>query len=430
MRISLLVVLGLLIAPVLTVALFHHLIDRQNAIADEERVRQAHGLLAFFSDTQDVAVADNANWDEAYRKLVIEQDYGWFQRNIGAVQFGTMPHDAAAITDAEGNVLAGSWLGKEALWDPGARIGSIYGQLIGELRADSEAGPRGSFVRDLANVGYIAMSELLPETGSPIAKRRFLIFHYHLDTERMNKLREILSWDDLKVSLDQPVRSSHAITDAFGDTVGHLGWDYPKPGSQALREMGSLILLSLILGIASILGLFRQVLGITQRLISARREALDLANSDPLTGVANRRLLRRELGAALATGRPFQLFIIDLDGFKAINDNHGHRVGDAVLVELSARMVERIGAEGMLARMGGDEFAAIRYGPHEDGAGFGAEIMREIAMPIEVSGQTVTLSASIGMVNSAEGLTEEEMIRRADVAMYAAKTELRDYQAL
>lgn len=423
LKIGLFIVLGLLLAPVLTVGLFYRMIEREDAVVNDERDRQADGLLAFFSHTQDEAVADNANWDEAYRKIVIEQDHVWFQNNIGAVQFGTMPHDAAAVTNGEGIVLAGSWLGKEARWDPGDRIDAIYGQLLGELRADREAEPRGSFVRDSTNVGYIAMSELLPETGSPIEERRFLVFYYQLDAERMATLREILSWEDLKVSLDRPEQSSRAITDALGKTVGYLGWDYPNLGLQAMREMALLILLSLVLGIVAVLGLFLQVLRITRRLIGAQRQALDLASSDSLTGVANRRLLRNELGAALAADQPFQLFVIDLDGFKAINDTHGHRIGDAVLIELSARMARRVGAEGVLARMGGDEFAVIRHGAHESAAEFAAGIMIEIGMPIEVPGQTATLSASIGIANSARGFTEEEILRRADMAMYAAKTD-------
>jgi diguanylate cyclase (GGDEF)-like protein len=421
LKVSLLVVLGLLMAPLLTAGLFHRLIERQDAIVNDERVRQSDGLLALFSHTQDVAVADNANWDEAYREIVIDKNHTWFQKNIGAFQFGTMPHDAAAVVDAEGNTIAGSWLGSEGRWDLVERTSPVGFQLLMELKTDREAGSLGSFVRSPTNVGYITMSELLPESGDPIAERRFLVFYYHLDAERVAELREVLSWRDLTVSLNQPEQSFRVIEDAFDNAVGYFGWEYPSPGLQAMKEIASLMLLSLVLGIISVLGLFLQVLRTTRRLIGAQREALHVANTDPLTRVANRRLLRSELGAALSSGHPFQLFVIDLDGFKAVNDAHGHRSGDAVLVELSGRLSALMGMEDVLARMGGDEFAVIRYGTHDDGEEYGARLVRAIAVPIDVSGQIVTLSSSVGVANMVEGLMEEEMLRRADTAMYSAK---------
>ena len=421
-RLRVLVLLGLLVAPVATIGLSHHLIQRQDAIAEAERHHQAAGLLAFFAHTQDVAVADNAKWDEAYSEIVVERNYDWFQTNIGAVQFGTMPHDAAAVIDVNGRTLAASYLGEETLSNPTEALPSIYQELVARARAQPASGPVGSFVSDGGQIAYLTISELRPEAGVAVPDRALLLFYYLLDDSRLASWRNILMWDDLSVSTDIRSATGFPILDASSTLIGSLEWAPPSHGLQALIEMAPLVLLVVALGVASILGLYLQVQKIAARLVAARSEALELAHHDPLTGVANRRLLAREIEAALTQGRSFQLMILDLDGFKIINDAYGHQAGDDLLVELSTRLARRVESEGLLARMGGDEFAIVRYGADADVTDFAKLISDEVALPIQVSGQPMALSASIGIATACEDLASEEIVRRADMAIYAAKS--------
>jgi GGDEF domain-containing protein len=91
------------------------------------------------------------------------------------------------------------------------------------------------------------------------------------------------------------------------------------------------------------------------RFIAAAR----LSRTDDLTGLGNRRALLADLGQALADGGPLSLMLLDLDGFKAVNDLHGHGVGDQVLRLVGGRLGEVLGAGPRLARLGGDEFAVV-----------------------------------------------------------------------
>ncbi|MEU1754771.1 GGDEF domain-containing protein [Micromonospora matsumotoense] len=135
---------------------------------------------------------------------------------------------------------------------------------------------------------------------------------------------------------------------------------------------------------------------------------------DPLTGLANRPGLT-QAWTRLAPTRP-HVAVIDLDGFKPVNDTHGHAAGDIVLTTIAARLHT---ISDTAARLGGDEFAVLLDGP--DPAATAHQLARVIAAPIPLStGITVTVTASIGLVPSADDLSAA--LADADAAMYRAKT--------
>jgi diguanylate cyclase (GGDEF)-like protein len=147
----------------------------------------------------------------------------------------------------------------------------------------------------------------------------------------------------------------------------------------------------------------------------------NLAMEDDLTGLANRRRFEQQLAAALATGRP-QVALLDLDGFKMVNDRLGHAVGDRLLSELARRIVAGLGDDVLVARMGGDEFALLLPSAGADEADalvdrLGATLLR----PIPAGEHQLLIGASIGVADGAGTDDPFEVLRRADVAMYAAK---------
>ncbi len=158
-----------------------------------------------------------------------------------------------------------------------------------------------------------------------------------------------------------------------------------------------------------------------------------LAFYDSLTGLPNRRLLIENIEQAMAPGaaqrRQFALLLMDLDHFKQLNDTLGHQVGDALLNAVAQRLRSHLGNQHAIARPGGDEFVVLLQlpGPDTECATHQAsECARELAAtfktPFDIQGQLHHVTTSIGVVmGGAEGVSADELLKRADIAMYQAK---------
>jgi diguanylate cyclase len=157
----------------------------------------------------------------------------------------------------------------------------------------------------------------------------------------------------------------------------------------------------------------------------------ELALTDELTGLPNRRLFAERLQAALA-GDPVPLAVamVDLDRFKELNDTLGHHAGDALLAQLGRRLSDAVGTAGLVARLGGDEFALLLPGAGLAGV---AEVARNVGVmlqgPFDIDGLEMVMDASIGAALCPEhGTAAETLLQRADVAMYQAKAARTGFQ--
>jgi diguanylate cyclase (GGDEF)-like protein len=171
----------------------------------------------------------------------------------------------------------------------------------------------------------------------------------------------------------------------------------------------------------------RSLFGIKQDITDEKARwdrARYLANFDELTGLANRnyseaRLARMCAGEAGGQARGF-LLLIDLDGFKHVNDSSGHVAGDACLRETAQRL-QRVCGNAMLARIGGDEFAVLLETPYRiEATELARRIIAAMALPVEVRGQRFQIGASVGIARI-DRCTPDETFKRADAALYAAK---------
>ena len=160
----------------------------------------------------------------------------------------------------------------------------------------------------------------------------------------------------------------------------------------------------------------------------AERRAQHLALADTLTGLANRRRFEAQLSERLAAlakdGGHMALMMIDLDRFKPVNDVFGHATGDQVLIAFARRASALLDGRGLLARLGGDEFAVL-LSPlvdEEEPSRLGRRLIALVEQPLDAGGTSVSLGASIGIaVAPQDGLEPDELIRRADIALYRAK---------
>ncbi len=164
-----------------------------------------------------------------------------------------------------------------------------------------------------------------------------------------------------------------------------------------------------------------------QRRIQAELEASMLARHDPLTGIANRRLFDEELGRCLSRAarskQTFAVLLVDLNRFKAVNDIHGHRAGDKLLVAVADRLKQLTRRADILARFGGDEFAFALCGAEKELAQrFANRLHAALEEPFDLGGVTAEIGASIGIALYPEDAGDAEvLIQRADMAMYRAK---------
>jgi len=164
-----------------------------------------------------------------------------------------------------------------------------------------------------------------------------------------------------------------------------------------------------------------------RELVSQARHLEHLAMHDPLTGLPNRALFRDRLRQALQASRrrpaPFAVFIIDLDRFKEINDTLGHNTGDRLLQQVASRLAAQVRDADTVARLGGDEFALLLPSlGREHAPAVARKIVDALAVPCRVEGRVLEVGASVGVALHPEhGASASDLMRRADVAMYAAK---------
>jgi diguanylate cyclase (GGDEF)-like protein len=190
------------------------------------------------------------------------------------------------------------------------------------------------------------------------------------------------------------------------------------------------IALGFLLGICATIFVWRRLLedrqdrARWQRANAELEEQRLLAKVDPLTGLANRREFLSAFEGAIAGHAPASVLLLDLNGFKLINDSHGHAVGDEVLKAVARRFFEAARADDVVARLGGDEFAVLVRGlaDPEQVRQIGHRFVNVLAEPILIDGRRHRVGVAVGIAHCpVDGTTAAELLEKADAAMYHAK---------
>ncbi len=152
-----------------------------------------------------------------------------------------------------------------------------------------------------------------------------------------------------------------------------------------------------------------------------------LSQTDALTGLPNRRGLQERLAQALKHASPQQqlaVYLLDLDGFKPVNDRYGHDVGDALLVAVGQRLRQQLRGTDVVARLGGDEFVVLAGGLADEATAMtvGQKLLAAFDRPFDAAGQRCEVGLTVGYaIAPLDGTTPDELLKRADAAMYAGK---------
>lgn len=215
-----------------------------------------------------------------------------------------------------------------------------------------------------------------------------------------------------------------AITISDGDR-GRLVLRAAKTPPDATMDSGRIDALHLLAGQALVALQNDQLL---TELTTVHDELEHQATHDALTGLPNRPRVLTELRDTVEAGVEACILFLDLDGFKPVNDRFGHDAGDEVLRIVAERLARVTGDDGMVARLGGDEFTLLFTGPeaHARGPEIASAIHTALAEPFVLDMESIFISASIGLADSAPGIEGMELVRRADVSMYHAKRVVRE----
>ncbi|WP_339893012.1 bifunctional diguanylate cyclase/phosphodiesterase [uncultured Devosia sp.] len=249
-----------------------------------------------------------------------------------------------------------------------------------------------------------------------------------LDGRLLSNLSERVGLIGLKVGAPGNVHASLAMQNSDGSPLGYLIWTPNRPALKLLLDTAPTS--AVILGVAaiSIFSLLVWLRRAAALVDESRDQTTFLAFHDPLTGLANRvqfgTSLREAMKYEYLAATKVLLIAIDLDRFKEVNDTLGHAAGDQLLEQVGKRLSQALSDGATLARLAGDEFAIVQPGIVSDGHArwLCQSILQSLNEPFALSSGLIYVTASFGAaLEPGDAVAPEEMLRRADVALYAAK---------
>jgi diguanylate cyclase (GGDEF)-like protein len=391
-------------------------------------------------------------WDEAVSNLVNKFDADWADANLATWYLEFNGTQQVAVFDTKDRPIYFAEHGVRSVPSKVAALGLDRMELLNVIRAKEIA--RGALLTpsstfdtlvskpvDLTKVvglpngpALVAVTLVQPDFGRvlPVEQRSSVVISIKpLDSMVVDEIAEVLSLSHARIEVgkrDDNERAVVAVNDASGLPVAWVTWVPDRPGMLLLKTAAPFIAIGLLGLLLLAVWMLERTRRLAQLLKIGEERALFLARHDPLTGLPNRLLLNERIDAALAetTGnrQRLALLCIDLDRFKDVNDTHGHYCGDQLLIELASRLAPLFPAGTTFARLGGDEFSALI-----PGVGSAAQIevlcnclLDAMSQRLKVKDTEHFLSGSIGIaVTDLDTVTREELMRRADVALYRAK---------
>ncbi|MBW8733073.1 MAG: EAL domain-containing protein, partial [Asticcacaulis sp.] len=378
-------------------------------------------------------VTDNAQWDDAaetaYRQKL---DFAWLQRNWGVTALDSRTYDGVFLVDENRRVLWGRLRGEAYTGSDSRAFGSGFAALVATHSKPLNSGETAVSGFSLTRFGPAIVSIALvrpaehPLTGvGPV--RRYLVLTRHFTPGLVQGLGAAFRLDKLRLTAaaDRHLPFLNLVG-ADGRIVAHLTWKPHLSGAAAAHAAAPRIQQITWL-ISALVVIFVAVSGYAlHRLAQSEATARRFSQIDNLSGLPNRRALFEHLQAEgkMHKARMQTVVFIDLDGFKDVNDIYGHNTGDKLIMIVAAALKQYLPEKGMLARMGGDEFALLMAG-HDGPAKamrFAEEALAFVGAPIRIGDRSVQIGASIGIATSTlKACTSHELFRRADLAMYHSK---------
>lgn len=350
-------------------------------------------------------------------------------------------HDRAYVFYLDGSVLQASANGVKVHSAIQPMDGEAVRAMADQLEADrthpaERASAPGSCcfgIRRLAD-GSIALVSVrsldaFTATGMAIGHPLLLLASVvQLDGQAMTSISERTGLPGMKVVAGSASEASVPLLDGQGKRLALLQWEAPQPAAALFQRIALPALLVLALIGSCLFFLLAWLRRTSLRLESSETQANFLAVHDTLTGLPNRLLFEQRLHEAFQyrtlSETKVLLIAVDLDRFKDVNDTHGHGAGDELLQQVARRLLIELPEEATLCRLGGDEFAIVQPGIVSDGHArwICQRLMQALSHPVVLSSGKVTATVSMGFaVEPPSNVAPQELIRRADIALYVSK---------
>ena len=383
---------------------------------------------------------DYAAWGGAYTNLHVKHNRRWAfeEQNLGSTLYDRFGYNFVFVIDGEGRTTYAVINGKLSEASAGDVLKGDFGAMLAEARSapanTTVVRPETLYVGSdpvLAAVGAISTgpdTTVSPIEGAPST----LIFGQQMTPEVVRKLGDNAFVQGLRVSRTDPARAgpgSLVIPIEHAPPIV-LEWNQEKPGSLLLKTMLPWLLAAAAALVILVALTFRNAarsVALLQSNAEDLRKAHDAAHHqathDIITGLPNRYMLKGTLEEEFRAGSvDVSLLYVDLDRFKAINDELGHPAGDRVLRVVADRLCAAVGDAGLVARVGGDEFVILlrRFRSRLEPL---CEALLEVgAAEIDTGAGHVEVGLSIGVAIAPDHAFEpDELIRVADIALYEAK---------
>ncbi|ADU69771.1 diguanylate cyclase/phosphodiesterase [Pantoea sp. At-9b] len=378
-------------------------------------------------------------WAPLASQLDLPQpDQRWLDENVGSWLYQMFDHELVLILGRD-NQLVDVW--RNGQWMPDRHVEpQVQAMLNSALlnASDSNHPPedRADFVRIGDRAASLAVGDINGDAHQPgryrLVSVKYLDDHYLYGLANRSQLRQL----HFSGNAPQPNNKAHYLLNSQqGEPVGYISWEPDRPGAQMLRTIGPSTLLSVVMITLVCLFMVRRIwtssLSLSQSLLrlgASEAQAQHLAFHDVLTGLPNRSMVEDRLSQALAMAARYDhrvaLLLIDLDRFKTINDTYGHHAGDELIIQVGHRLTSIVRASDTVGRIGGDEFIIVM--PDVDNIGqvqsLAKRIISALSEPYQLFGSEAWIGASIGLALAPkDGLDRQELMRKADIALYEAK---------
>ncbi|MCO5731821.1 bifunctional diguanylate cyclase/phosphodiesterase [Rhizobium sp. SSA_523] len=404
---------------------------------DESRSREAvSGALFTFREQLSATLHDYAAWDDAADNAYRTRDVSWLDRNFGDTTAENSLFDVSVILDHSGRPVSAYSEGKKLTASLEGYVTPDVWTLFDSVRSGSgkDSMEAAGFVTTSKGIAAVAVGLIRlrsDERAAALAESRYVIFFRHLSEVTISRLSKAYVLSGL-VLLPTSELASHLvpILSPTDRVIAGLSWLPRSPGDASLAQVRPLVWCAVAMIAIYMLLLFVSGNQALARLSADETAALKLAMTDRLSGLANRAGLFAGLSDLVERARTERkdvaLLYLDLDGFKEVNDAYGHATGDVLIRSVSAGLRVLAGPDRVLARLGGDEFAIafVGHDVHKAAAELCEAILDFLGEPFTMGERVAVIGCSIGLSVTKKGVVpSEELIRRADMAMYCSKEE-------